>query len=97
MQRRLHLDADSPSDRTVAVDRLAIEVELYELTNSRTKLAAAIAPAAMARVSVLAPFVRAMRNRGMLNDLNRDEVEGFLRPIFEEAGIAEDFVAEVDR
>jgi hypothetical protein len=58
-------------------------------------LHAAIAPAAVALVPILAPLDRSDGARIALLDPGREkDLERFLRPIFEQAGLADDFTAK---
>lgn len=63
---------------------------LEEYVATLEKVFAAIAPAALARVSMLAP-IAGDGIVALLNGDHREDAEAFIRPIFEEAGIAEDF------
>jgi hypothetical protein len=65
---------------------------LGDYTREIENLIAAIAPAAIARVKILAPVDRGdSRIVDLLNRDHQDEAETFLRPIFDEAGIVDDF------
>ncbi|MDP9265614.1 MAG: hypothetical protein M3O91_05780 [Chloroflexota bacterium] len=59
-----------------------------------TELSAALAPAARARTKQLVPFARQLITTGAIEAMDDEGVESFLRPIFEDAVIAERFVVQ---
>jgi len=76
----------------IQIDRIQAEIELADYAYARFELCGAIARAALARVPVLAPFGRSMAEHGLFGELFGEELDRFLRPIFEESGIGDRFV-----
>ena len=59
-----------------------------------TELCAALATAARARTKQLVPFARQLITTGAIEAMDEEGIDSFLRPIFEDAGIADRFVVE---
>ncbi|MDP9264772.1 MAG: hypothetical protein M3O91_01445 [Chloroflexota bacterium] len=75
--------------QTVTADPLDIEIMLGDWTGAITDLHAIVGRAALERAPLYAPFDP--RNYGLLIELQGDELEAVLRPIFAESGIGERF------
>jgi hypothetical protein len=77
----------------IAADPTNYSDELGAYVMALTKLHAAIAPAALARMPILAPLARKDGALIELLDLEREEdLERFLRPLFNDAGIQDPFL-----
>lgn len=85
-------DTEQALRDAIAADPTNYSDQLGEYVTALTKLHAAIAPAALARVPILAPISRSDGSRIELLDPGRErDLERFLRPIFEDAGIGGEF------
>jgi len=73
--------------RTSEID----DAPLNDYVYSAIQLAAALAPAAMRRVPLVPAFAETVAGSGKIESLSGDELEAFMRPIFEEAGIGPRF------
>ena len=90
---RLQLKAGHPSAGMVVVNLFSAEEEINAYTNEILTLASTIAQAALTRV----PLMAVAHTEHMLSGLyglDAEQLNGFLRPIFEESGIGDRFQAE---
>jgi len=81
------ITADSPSPPHID------DAPLNDLRYKVIELCATIAEAALSRLPALEPFGIQLVDSGLIVELTGDELEAFLRPIFEDSGIGDRFVS----
>jgi len=69
------------------------DAPLNDLRYKVIELCATIAEAALSRLPALEPFGIQLVDSGLIVELTGDELEAFLRPIFEDSGIGDRFVS----